>query len=119
MADAILDSAEKAPREIVAGGAGKGMLLTQRFSPRLMDAIRVRGGLGPQTTEEPKTRVDPDGLFAPMEGQDRVEGDFGEQVLPRSPLTWLDTHPTWKWSIGVAGTAVILRALRAKVGERR
>ena len=35
VADAILYCAEKAPREIVAGGAGKGMLLGQRLSPRL------------------------------------------------------------------------------------
>jgi NAD(P)-dependent dehydrogenase (short-subunit alcohol dehydrogenase family) len=119
VADAILYSAEKAPREIVAGGAGKGMLLTQRFSPRLMDAIMVRGGFGSQMTEEPKSSADPDGLFAPMEGQDRAEGDFSEQALPRSRLTWLDTRPTWKWSIGVVGAAVILRALREKVGERR
>ncbi|HEY6712923.1 MAG TPA: SDR family oxidoreductase [Rubrobacter sp.] len=119
VADAILYSAEKAPREIVAGGAGKGMLITQRLSPRLMDAIMVRGGFGSQMTDEPKSSADPDGLFAPMKGQDRVEGDFSEQALPRSPLTWLDTHPAWKRSIGVAGAAVILRALRAKSGERR
>jgi NAD(P)-dependent dehydrogenase (short-subunit alcohol dehydrogenase family) len=119
VADANLYSAEKAPREIVAGGAGKGMLLTQRFSPRLMDAIMVRGGFGSQMTEEPKSRADPDGLFAPMEGQDRAEGDFSEQALERSPLTWLDTHPSWKWSIGAAGAAVTLSALRAKAGERR
>src|SRR5919112_4151575 len=117
--DAILYSAEKAPREIVAGGAGKGMLLTQRLSPRLMDAIMVRGGFGSQMTDEPKSSADPDGLFAPMEGQDRAEGDFSEQALPRSPLTWLDTNPSLKWSIGVAGAAVILRALLAKAGERR
>src|SRR5215213_4315397 len=97
----------------------KGMLLTQRFSPRLMDAIMVRGGFGSQMTEEPKSRADPDGLFAPMEGQDRAEGDFSEQALERSPLTWLDTHPSWKWSIGAAGAAVTLSALRAKAGERR
>jgi NAD(P)-dependent dehydrogenase (short-subunit alcohol dehydrogenase family) len=119
VADAILYSAEKAPREIVAGGAGKGMLLTQRLSPRLMDAIMVRGGFGSQMTDEPKSTADPDGLFAPMKGQDRAEGDFSEQALPRSPLTWLDTHPAWKWSIGVAGAAVILSALRAKSEERR
>jgi len=117
--DAILYSAEKAPREIVAGGAGKGMLLTQRLSPRLMDAIMVRGGFGSQMTDEPKSTADPDGLFAPMKGQDRAEGDFSEQALPRSSLTWLDTRLTWKWSIGAAGAAVILSALRAKAGERR
>ena len=119
VADAILHSAEKAPREIVAGGAGKGMLLTQRFSPRLMDAIMVRGGFGSQMTDEPKSTADPDGLFAPMKGQDRAEGDLGEQALPRSPLTWLDTHPLLKLSIRVAGAAVILSALRAKAGKRR
>src|ERR687898_3525622 len=78
VADAILYSAEKAPREMVAGGAGKGMLLGQRLSPRLMDAVMVRGGFGSQMTEEPKLAADPDGLFAPMKGQDRAEGGFSE-----------------------------------------
>jgi NAD(P)-dependent dehydrogenase (short-subunit alcohol dehydrogenase family) len=117
--DAILYSAEKAPREIVAGGAGKGMLLTQRLSPHLMDTLMLRGGFGSQMTDEPKSPTDPDGLFAPMKGQDRAEGDFSEQALPKSPLTWLDTHPALKWSIEVVGAAVILSALRAKSGECR
>jgi NAD(P)-dependent dehydrogenase (short-subunit alcohol dehydrogenase family) len=119
VADAILYSAEKAPREIVAGGAGKGMLITQRLSPRLMDTLMVRGGFGSQMTDEPKSTADPDGLFAPMKGQDRVEGEFGEQALPRSYLTWLDARPALRWTIGVAGAAVALGALRAKSGERR
>jgi NAD(P)-dependent dehydrogenase (short-subunit alcohol dehydrogenase family) len=119
VADAILYSAEKAPRDIVAGGAGKGMLLTQRLSPRLMDALMVRGGFGSQMTEEPKSTADPDGLFAPMEGQDRAEGEFGYQTVARSYLTWLDTHPSLKWSLGVVGAALALSALRAKSGERR
>jgi hypothetical protein len=79
----------------------------------------VRGGFGSQMTDEPKSSADPDGLFAPMKGQDRVEGEFGEQALPRSYLTWLDTHPSLKWTIGLAGAALTLRALRAKSGERR
>jgi hypothetical protein len=114
VADAILYSAEKAPREIVAGGAGKGMLLTQRLSPRLMDALMLRGGFGSQMTDEPKSTADPDGLFEPMKGQDRVEGDFSEQATPRSYLTWLDTHPAAKWSVGTAGVLAALSALRAK-----
>jgi NAD(P)-dependent dehydrogenase (short-subunit alcohol dehydrogenase family) len=116
VADAILHSAEKAPREIVAGGAGKGMLLGQRLSPRLMDAMMVRGGFGSQMTDEPKSASDPDGLFASMKGQDRVEGDFSEEATSRSPLTWLDTRPALKWSIGVAGAAVALSTLRVKTG---
>ena len=119
VADAILYSAEKAPREIVAGGAGKGMLLTQRVSPRLMDALMVRGGFGSQMTDEPKSTADPDGLFAPMEGQDRAEGEFGDQAVSRSHLTWLDTHPSLKWIMRVVGALAALSALRAKSGERR
>ncbi len=119
VADAILYSAEKAPREIVAGGAGKGMLLTQRLSPHVMDALMVRGGFGSQMTDEPKFTADPDGLFATMEGQDRAEGDFSQQAMPRSYLTWLDTHPALKWSIGVVGAALALSALRTKSGKRR
>ena len=114
VADAILHSAEKAPREIVAGGAGKGLLLGQRLSPRLMDALMVRGGFGSQMTEEPKSTSDPDGLFASMKGQDRVEGDLSEGATPRSLLTWLDIHPAAKWSVGAAATLVALTALRRK-----
>jgi NAD(P)-dependent dehydrogenase (short-subunit alcohol dehydrogenase family) len=114
VADAILHSAEEAPREMVAGGAGKGILLGQRLSPRLTDALMVRGGFGSQMTDQPKSAADPDGLFAPMEGQDRAEGEFGEQALHRSYLTWLDTRPALKWSIGVAGLAMALGALREK-----
>jgi NAD(P)-dependent dehydrogenase (short-subunit alcohol dehydrogenase family) len=114
VADAILHSAEKAPREMVAGGASKGMLLGQRLSPRLMDAVMVRGGFGSQMTDEPKSAADPDGLFASMKGQDRVEGDFSEEATPRSPLTWLDIHPAAKWSFGAAATLMALTVLRGK-----
>jgi NAD(P)-dependent dehydrogenase (short-subunit alcohol dehydrogenase family) len=119
VADAILYCAERAPREMVAGGAGKGMLLTQRLSPRLMDAVMVRGGFGSQMTDEPKSAADPDGLFAPMEGQDRAEGEFGERTVHRSYLTMLDTRPALRWGIGMAGAALALSALRAKVGDAR
>jgi NAD(P)-dependent dehydrogenase (short-subunit alcohol dehydrogenase family) len=114
VADVILYSAEKAPREIVAGGAGKGMLLTQRLSPRLMDALMLRGGFGSQMTEQPKSTEDPDGLFEPMGDQDRSQGDFTGQAAPRSYVTWLDTHPAVKWGLWAAGTLAALRALRAR-----
>jgi NAD(P)-dependent dehydrogenase (short-subunit alcohol dehydrogenase family) len=112
-ADAILYASKKAPRDIVAGGAGKGMILGQRLSPRLMDAVMLRGGFGSQMTDEPKSADDPDALFEPVRGQDRTDGDFGGQTLRRSLVTWLDTHPTVKRAslAGAAlGTAALLRA---------
>jgi NAD(P)-dependent dehydrogenase (short-subunit alcohol dehydrogenase family) len=113
VADAILYAAEKAPRDIVAGGAGKGLILGQRLSPRLMDAVMLRGGFESQMTDEPKSADDPDGLFEPMQGQNRTDGDFGNQTLRRSLITWFDTHPTIKRGAlaGAAlGTAALLRA---------
>src|SRR5919107_1341707 len=114
VADAILYAAEKAPRDLAARGAGKGMILGQRLSPRLMDAIMVPGGFGSQQTDEPKPEDAPDALFEPVEDQDRVEGDFGGQTLSRSLSTWLDTHPTAKRGL-VAGAALgVAAALRSR-----
>ncbi len=111
VADAIIYAAEKAPRDIVAGGAGKGLILGQRLSPHLMDALMLLGGFESQKTDEPKPEDAPDGLFAPVEGQDRAEADFEGQTLSRSLTTWLDTHPAAKRSlIAALGVAAALRA---------
>ena len=114
VADAIIYAAEKAPRDLVAGGAGKGMILTQRLSPRLMDALMLGGGFDSQRTDTPKPEDAPDGLFGPVEGYDKAEGDFGGESLSRSLITWLDTHPAAKRG-AVAGAALAtLAALRAR-----
>ncbi len=114
VADAILYAAERAPRDIVAGGAGKGMILGQRLSPRLMDVLMLRGGFESQITDEPKPEDAPDGLFEPIEGQDRAEGDFDDQMLSSSLATWLDTHPVAKRGL-IAGAALgVAAALRAR-----
>ncbi len=113
VADVILYAAEKAPRDIVAGGAGKGMLLTQRISPGLMDALLLRTGFESQRTEEPKTQDAPDALFGPMEGQDRAEGDFHGQSFSKSYSTWLDMHPAVKRGVVVGGALAAMAVLRA------
>ena len=69
------------------------MLLTQRLSPRLMDALTTRFGLQLQRTDEPKPEDAPHNLFAPIQGYDRVEGDFSTISTPRSLYNWLETHP--------------------------
>ncbi len=113
VADAILYAAEKAPRDLVAGGAAKGLLWGQRLSPRLMDALMLRGGFASQETDEPKPEDAPDGLFSPVGGLDRVEGDFDGTTLPASLLTWLDTHPAVKKGL-LASAALGAAAALAK-----
>ena len=112
--DTILYAAEKAPREIVAGGAGKGMILGQRLSPRLMDAIMVRGGFGTQMTDEPRPEDAPDALSEPPENRNRTDEDFDGQTLSHSLATWLDMHPAVKrGALAALVTAVTLRYTRS------
>ncbi len=114
VAGAVIYAAEKAPRDLVAGGAGKGMIVTQRLSPRLMDALMLRGGFDSQRTDIPKPQDAPDGLFGPVEGYDRAEGDFGGGSLSRSLTTWLDTHPATKRGVVAGAALATLAALRAR-----
>ncbi|HSH77020.1 MAG TPA: SDR family oxidoreductase [Herpetosiphonaceae bacterium] len=93
VADLILYAAEHPTRDLIAGGAGRAFLLNQRLSPRLMDAIVTRFGFRVQETDEPKSVDAPTNLFAPIQGYDRVEGDFSDQALRRSLYNWLEMRP--------------------------
>ena len=114
VADALLYAAENAPRDLVVGGAGKALLLTQRLSPRLMDAVMLYAGFRWQQTDEPKPEEAPDYLFEPVEGDDRIEGDLGKWSFSRSLSTWLDTHPRTKRGAILGGTLLALATLRGK-----
>jgi len=109
VADAILYAAENPTPEIVAGGAGKVILLGQRLVPRLMDAIIARTCFTMQRTKEPKSENEPYSLFEPIDGYNHVEGDFGDQARGSSLGTWLETHPIANAVVGgVALLAVVL-----------
>lgn len=112
VADAILYAAAHPTRDIVAGGAGKGMLLGQRLSVGLMDAIMARAGFRGQQTDEPRSEGAPDALFGSVEGQDRSEGDFSKGARSRSLSTWLDTHPAVKRGLAVGAALAVLAAAR-------
>lgn len=114
VADAILYAAEHPTRDIVAGGAGKGMLLGQRLSPSLMDAVMARAGFAGQQTDEPRSESAPDAVFGPVEGQDREEGDFSKGARSRSLSTWLDTHPAAKRGLAAGTALAALVAARAR-----
>jgi NAD(P)-dependent dehydrogenase (short-subunit alcohol dehydrogenase family) len=114
VADVIVYAAEKGPRELVSGGAAKAMLLSQRLSPRLMDALLMRTGFESQKTDEPKPEGAPDNLFGPIEGHDTVEGGFGDRAHPRSVHDWLETHPAARRSLLAGATLVPLALLRRR-----
>jgi hypothetical protein len=92
------------------------MILNQRLSPRLVDAIlATRVGFEGQKTDEPKPEDAPDNLFGPIEGHDTAKNGF--RALPRSLYNWLETHPAVKRT-AVAGTTLgalaLLRGSRSR-----
>ncbi len=80
----ILHAAEHPARDLVAGGAAKSLLLTQRLSPRLLDAALVRFGFRTQRTDEAKDADGGDNLYEPLPGMGQVEGSFSKGAWPRS-----------------------------------
>jgi hypothetical protein len=91
------------------------MLLTQRISPRLMDALMLLAGFDSQKTDEPKSEDDPHNLFEAVY-EDRIEGDFSDRAHPRSLHNWLETYPLVRRAAlaGLAlGTVKLLQAWRS------
>ena len=111
VADVILYAAENPVREIYAGGAGQGLGLLQRISPRLVDRLVRPFSVRAQTTNEPKTDRAPSNLFRPIQGLDQVEGSFSHESKPFSAYTWLQTHP--KAQAGLTASLLLVGVLGA------
>jgi hypothetical protein len=108
VANIILYAAENPVRDLVSGGAAQVLILNQRLSPRMLDAIlTTRAGFSPQKTEEPRSEDDPDNLYAPIQGHDTARNGF--RALSRSLYNWLQRHPTVRRGAAV-GTALGLWA---------
>jgi hypothetical protein len=103
VAGAILYAAEHPKRDIYAGDAAWMISMTQKLSPKLLDAMMVGVGFKGQHTNEPKDETAPDNLFGPLNRYHTVYGDFGRQALPVSPYTRLMTMDGLK-----VGTATLL-----------
>ena len=113
VANIILYAAENPARDLVSGGAAQALIVNQRLSPRMLDAIlATRAGFSPQMTDEPRSEDDPDNLYAPIRGHDTAKDGF--RALSRSLYNWLEMHPT-ATRVAAAGTALgLLAALRSR-----
>jgi len=108
VADVILYAAEHPVRDMVAGGAAKVMILGQTFAPGFMDALLStdRFGFQTQKTNEPKSVDGPNNFYAPVEGEDRTEGDFSHKAKAYSLYDRLQMR-------GAVGTVLVGGALGA------
>jgi short chain dehydrogenase len=114
VANVILYAAEHPARDLVCGGAAQALILNQRLSPRMLDAIlTTRAGFSPQKTKEPRSEEHPDNLYAPIQGHDTAKNGFW--AFSRSLYNWLQMHPVVRRG-AAAGTALgILGALRRRI----
>jgi NAD(P)-dependent dehydrogenase (short-subunit alcohol dehydrogenase family) len=113
VADIILYAAENPARDLVCGGAAQALILNQRLSPRILDAIlTTRAGFAPQKTEEPRSEDDPDNLYAPIRGHDTAKNGF--RALSRSLYNWLQMHPVVRRGAAAGMALGLLAALRVR-----
>jgi short chain dehydrogenase len=104
VADAILYTAENPTRDFIVGDVGKVLDVMQRVSPTLVDRLLVLIGFSGQRTSEIKSEESPDNLYEPIEGYDKVLGDFSHLTVP-SFTDKLDMNSPLK--IGIAVVAVL------------
>ena len=117
VAEAILEAVERPQRDIVVGGAGKAMILAQRFSPGLLDRYMASGQrmLKQQQTDEPDDGQD--NLFASLPEAGSMEGEFGQRSKSTSLYTrYLETRPNRK-RIGLLLAALTVGAAIRRVGR--
>lgn len=107
--NAILYVAEHPTRDFIVGDVGRVLDVLQRISPSLLDNLLVLIGFPGQRTNEPKFEDAPDNLYEPIQGYDKVEGDFNNLTIP-TVTDWLVMNPVLKWSavaVAALGVAVV------------
>jgi NAD(P)-dependent dehydrogenase (short-subunit alcohol dehydrogenase family) len=120
-ADALLRAAEGDERDIYVGGAGKLFSVAERINPRVLDAQQLRSGFAAQKTSWPKTLDAPNNLYAPVEHDGGVRGDFLIEATDHSAFQSVDTHARRAWlaAAGLVGAALALWLTRTSVRSVR
>ena len=106
VSDAILFAAENPVTDLVAGGAGVGVVLAERLSPNAAEWVAEKIGFAGQKSDENQQGEYAGSLFETVEGLDTIEGRFSGEQLNSDPITWLSTHPTTKNALLTAGGLV-------------
>ena len=106
--NAILYAAENPVRDLVAGGAGLGVIYAQRFSPKAADFFsETIGFAGQNDGQELFAEKFKDNLFEPISGYDTVEGNFSDEQFMSDPYTSLATSPRLKNSLLLGAVGIV------------
>lgn len=108
VADAILYAAENPVRDLIAGGAGLGVVLAEKISPTVADFFSETIGFAGQdggAKDSPEQYRD--NLFEPITGYDTVEGNFSDEQFKSDPYTYIKTSPRAKSSLTLAAVGIV------------
>jgi NAD(P)-dependent dehydrogenase (short-subunit alcohol dehydrogenase family) len=111
VAEAILYTAEHPTRDFIVGDVGKVLDVMQRLSPSLVDRLLVAIGFSGQRTSEVKSEEAPDNLYEPIEGYNKVLGDFSHLSVP-SFTDKLDKNSTLKLGIAVVAALGVAQVFK-------
>lgn len=122
VADAILFAAENPVNDLIAGGAGAGIVLAERFSPAVAEWFSEKIGFAFQKTDEPSSGDYEGSLFEPVSGLDTIEGRFSDEQLNSDPYIYLKTNPAVKNTLiavagGIIGGYLIWRSRKGDGNE--
>lgn len=114
--DAILYAAENPVRDYIVSDVGRILDIAQRISPGLVDALLLAVAFPFQKTDEPKSEEAPNNLYEPIQGYDKVDGDFDKLEIP-SITDMLDKGPAF--ALGALAVAALgVAALLGGLGDR-
>ena len=119
VADAILFAAENPVNDLIAGGAGLGVVLGERISPDAAEWLSEKIGFAFQKTDEPSSGHYAGSLFEPVSGFDTIEGRFSDEQLNSDPYTYLKTNPAVSNALllaagGILGGYLIWRSRKSR-----
>lgn len=123
VADAILFAAENPTNDLVAGGAGVGVVLAERISPSFAQWLSGKVGFIGQTTDEKNSNDYAGNLFEPVSGFDTIEGHFYDEQLMSDPYTYLKINRKVKNTLlafagGIVGGVLIWKMKNGDKKER-
>jgi NAD(P)-dependent dehydrogenase (short-subunit alcohol dehydrogenase family) len=117
VAHAILMSAEHPKRDLIVGGMGKVVSVSEKISPRLTDKYMERSTFDAQMTNIDAPADRPTNLYEPLEHDGGARGHFQGRVKKWSAYTEAVLHPRAATGV-VAGigltVAAGIRALRRR-----
>ncbi len=120
VADAILYAAENSTRELIAGGAGLGVVYAERIAPRLADFFsKTVGYAGQNGGAKTSPEQFEDNLFEPLAGYDTIEGNFSGEQFKSDPYTSIKTLNAARKSVLFGAIGAIGALLAWKILKRK